>query len=111
AVFLVVAVLHIFITDLRSALVLRFFAGIAAAPLSSLGFLYMLEAFTPARKLTIGISLALTNIGLAPPLTRLISPLLIDIGNIRALLRLELALAMLSFAAIYLLPLTPIPRA
>ena len=96
AVFLVVAVLHIFITDLRSALVLRFFAGIAAAPLSSLGFLYMLEAFTPARKLTIGISLALTNIGLAPPLTRLISPLLIDIGNIRALLRLELALAISS---------------
>ncbi|MGQ2931997.1 MAG: hypothetical protein ACT6Q3_16105, partial [Sphingopyxis sp.] len=40
AVFLVVSILHIFITDLQSAIVLRFFAGIAAAPLSSLGFLY-----------------------------------------------------------------------
>nr|WP_242221853.1 MFS transporter [Shinella zoogloeoides] len=111
AVFLVVSVLHIFITDLHSAIVLRFFAGIAAAPLSSLGFLYMLEAFTPARKLTVGISLALTNIGLAAPLTRLISPALIELGGVRALLHLEVALAMLSFAAIYLLPLTPIPRA
>ncbi|WP_119259174.1 MFS transporter [Shinella zoogloeoides] len=111
AVFLVVAALHMFITDLRSAIVLRFFAGIAAAPLSSLGFLYMLEAFPPARKLTVGISLALTNISLAPPLTRFISPTLIDLGGVRALLQLELALAMLAFAAIYLLPLTPIPRA
>jgi MFS family permease len=110
AVFLVVSVLHIFITDLQSAIVLRFFAGIAAAPLSSLGFLYMLEAFSPARKLTVGISLALTNIGLAAPLTRLISPALIDLGGIRALLQFEVALAMLSFAAIYLLPLTAPPR-
>ncbi|WP_374708628.1 MFS transporter [Shinella sp. CPCC 101442] len=111
AVFLVVTVLHMFITDLHSAIVLRFFAGIAAAPLSSLGFLYMLEAFTPARKLTIGISLALTNIGLAAPLTRIISPPLIELGNVRGLLILEVALSMLSFAAIYLLPLTPLPRA
>ncbi|WP_256119079.1 MFS transporter [Shinella lacus] len=110
AVFLVVSVLHIFITDLQSAIVLRFFAGIAAAPLSSLGFLYMLEAFSPARKLTVGISLALTNIGLAAPLTRLISPALIDLGGVRALLQFEVALAMLSFAAIYLLPLTAPPR-
>lgn len=110
AVFLLVSVAHVFITDLHSALVLRFFAGIAAAPLSSLGFLYMLEAFSPARKLTIGISLALTNIGLAAPLTRFISPALIDLGGVRALLHFELALAMLSFAAIYLLPLTPPPR-
>jgi MFS family permease len=110
AVFLVVSVLHIFITDLQSAIVLRFFAGIAAAPLSSLGFLYMLEAFPPARKMTVGISLALTNIGLAAPLTRLISPALIDLGGVRALLQFEVALAMLSFAAIYLLPLTAPPR-
>ncbi|WP_440980683.1 MFS transporter [Shinella sumterensis] len=111
AVFLVVSVMHIFITDLHSAIVLRFFAGMAAAPLSTLGFLYMLEAFSPARKLTIGISLALTNIALAAPLTRIVSPFLIDIGGVRALLYLELALAMLAFAAIYLLPLTPLPRA
>ena len=110
AVFLVVSVLHVFVTDMPSAIFLRFFAGIAAAPLSSLGFLYMLEAFTPARKLTVGISLALTNIGLAAPLTRLLSPSLIDVGGVMALFHFEIALAMLSFAAIYLLPLTAPPR-
>lgn len=111
AVFLLVSVLHIFVTDMQSAIILRFFAGIAAAPLSSLGFLYMLEAFTPARKLTVGISLALTNIALAAPLTRLVSPSLIDLGGVMALFHFEIALAMLAFAAIYLLPLTPLPRA
>jgi MFS family permease len=93
AVFLVVSLLHLFVTDLQSALVLRFFAGIAAAPLSSLAFLYMLGAFSPARKLTVGISLALTNIGLAAPLTRLLSPPLIDLGGVMALFHFELALA------------------
>lgn len=111
AVFLLVSVLHLFVTDMQSAIVLRFFAGIAAAPLSSLGFLYMLEAFSPARKLTVGISLALTNIALAAPLTRLLSPPLIDLGGVMALFHFEIALAMLAFAAIYLLPLTPLPRA
>lgn len=110
AVFLVVSVLHVFATDLGSAIVLRFFAGIAAAPMSSLGFLYMLEAFGPARKLTVGLSLALTNIGLAAPLTRLVSPPLIDMGGVPALFHFEIALAMLSFGAIYLLPLTAPPR-
>lgn len=110
AVFLVVSVMHLFVTDLRSVIVLRFFAGIAAAPMSSLGFLYMLEAFPPARKLTVGLSLALTNITLAPSLTRLVSPPLIDLGGVPALFHFELALALLSFGAIYLLPLTPPPR-
>jgi MFS family permease len=110
AVFLVVSVLHVFVTDIQSAIVLRFFAGIAAAPMSTLGFLYMLEAFSPARKLTVGLSLALTNIALAAPLARLVSPTLLDLGGAMALFHFEIALAMLSFAAIYLLPLTPLPR-
>ena len=110
AIFLLVSVLHVFATDLGTAVVLRFFAGIAAAPMSSLGFLYMLETFSPAKKLTVGLSLALTNIALAAPLTRLVSPLLIDLGGIQALFHFEIALALLSFAAIYLLPLNAPPR-
>jgi hypothetical protein len=78
--------------------VLRFFAGIAAAPLSSLGFLYMLEAFSPARKLTVGMSLALTNIGLAAPLTRLhLAGAHRSRRLCTALLLFEMALAMLAF--------------
>ena len=63
-VFVLVSLMHLFVDDLHSALIVRFFSGIAAAPMSSLGFLYMLEPFPPAKKLNIGLSLALTNLSL-----------------------------------------------
>lgn len=62
------------------------------APLSSLGFLYMLEAFPPQRKLTVGLALPLTCTTLAAPITRLISPQLIEIGQWHGLYTLEMAL-------------------
>lgn len=110
-VFVVVSLMHLFVEDLHSALIVRFFSGIAAAPMSSLGFLYMLEAFPPAKKLNIGLSLALTNISLGAPLARLISPDLLMIGQWHGLYVFEIAIAMMAFAAVYLLPLTPQPRA
>ncbi len=111
AVFVLVSLLHLFVSDLQSAIMIRFVAGVAAAPLSSLAFLYMLEAFTPARKMTIGICLVLTNISLASPLARLLSPALLDIGQWPGLYMFEVALALIAFGVIYVLPLTPMPRA
>lgn len=69
--FVIACFLNLFISDLSSAMVVRFMSGIAASPISSLGFLYMLEAFPPAKKMSIGLPLALTNISLAAPLARL----------------------------------------
>jgi len=109
--FVLACVLNLFIHDLSSAIVVRFMSGIAAAPMSSLGFLYMLEAFPPERKLTVGLSLALTNISLGAPLARIISPALFDMDGWRGLTMHELALAMIGFCLVYLLPLTPPPRA
>ncbi|PSH69958.1 MFS transporter [Phyllobacterium brassicacearum] len=111
AVFVLVSLLHLFVTDLQSAIIIRFVGGIAAAPLSSLAFLYMLEAFTPARKMTIGICLVLTNISLASPLARLLSPTLLDIGQWPGLYMFEIALALIALGVIYVFPLTPMPRA
>ncbi len=111
AIFVLVSLLHLVVTDLQSAIIIRFVSGIAAAPLSSLAFLYMLEAFTPARKMTIAICLVLTNISLASPLARLLSPALLDIGQWGGLYTFEISLALIAFGIIYLLPLTPIPRA
>jgi len=110
-VFVLVSLMHLFVNDLHSALIVRFFSGIAAAPMSSLGFLYMLEAFPPAKKLNIGLSLALTNIALGAPLARLISPDLLMLGQWHGLYVFEIAIAMMAFAAVYLLPLAPQPRA
>ncbi len=108
--FLGVSLMHLFVDDLRSALVARFFAGVAASPVSSLAFLYMLESFPPEKKLNIGLSLALTNISIAMPIARLISPTLLDLHGWSGLFMVETALAMISLCAIYCLPLNSPPK-
>ena len=109
--FLATCTLHLFVTDLQSAIIVRFFAGMAAAPMSSLGFFYMIEAFAPAKKRTVGLSLNLMNIALAVPLSRLVSPSLIDHAGFHGLYALEMGLALIGFGCIFSLPLTPIKRA
>jgi len=109
--FVIVALLHLFTEGLQSAIIVRFFSGVVAAPLSALSFLYMLEPLPPARKLTVGLPLALTNIALGPFVARLVSPSILDLWQWHGLYLFEIAIAMMAFAAVYLLPLTSPPRA
>ena len=109
--FVIACVLNLFISDLPSAIVVRFMSGIVAAPLSTLAFLYMLEPLPPQKKLSMGLSLALTSSSLGAPLARIISPALFDIQGWHGVTILEVALAMIGFCFVYLLPLTPQPRA
>lgn len=109
--FVLASVLNLFVSDLHSATVVRFLSGMAAAPLSTLGFLYMLEAFPPARKLSVGLSLALMNTTLSAPIARIISPPLMDLGGWHALYTFEMGLALMALPVVYLVPLTPPPRA
>lgn len=108
--FVLASVLNLFVSDLHSATVVRFLSGMAAAPLSSLGFLYMLEAFPPTRKLSVGLSLALMNTTLSAPIARIISPPLMDLGGWHALYTFEMGLALIALPVVYLLPLTAPPR-
>ncbi|AQX28492.1 MULTISPECIES: MFS transporter [unclassified Bartonella] len=108
--FVLVCILHLFVTDLHSALIIRFFAGIAAAPMASLAFLYMMEAFAPEKKFTIGLSLNYMNAALAIPLSRLISPSLLEKGGFSSLSALEIGLVLIGLGCIFSLPLTPIAR-
>nr|WP_255560463.1 MFS transporter [Pseudochrobactrum sp. Wa41.01b-1] len=108
--FVVVTSLHWFIHDLNSALIVRFFSGAAASPMSTLGFFYMLEAFPPSKKMSWGLCLALTCTTLGAPLSRIISPILLDAALWQQLYMLEIGLAMLCFATVYTLKLTPIPH-
>jgi len=110
-IFIVASCLNLLVSDLHSAIVVRFISGMAAAPLSSLGFLYMLEAFPPQRKLTVGLSLALLCTLLAAPVARIVSPSLMQIGGWEGLYTFEMALALIALPIIYLLPLTAPPRA
>ncbi|WP_242469894.1 MFS transporter, partial [Rhodospirillum rubrum] len=110
-IFAVTSLLHLVIFDLWTALPIRFLAGMAAAPVSTLGFLYMLEAFPPAKKLTWAVSLSLTCSAATPMVARVISPVLLDLGQWQQLYTLELGLALLAFSVVFLLPLTPLPYA
>ncbi|KQW31010.1 MFS transporter [Rhizobium sp. Root274] len=110
-IFVLASLLNLFVSDLHSALVVRFISGCAAAPISSLGFLYVLEAFPAHRKLSQGLNVALMGTLLAAPLARMVSPGLLEIDGWHALYTLELGLALISMAIIYALPLTPPPRA
>ncbi|CZT34733.1 Major Facilitator Superfamily protein [Rhizobium sp. 9140] len=109
--FVFAAFANLFVSDLHSALIIRFVNGVAAAPLSTIGILYMLEAFPPAKKLSMGLSLAVMNTLLSAPLARIISPALMQYGGWRALYTFEVALALIALPFIYLLPLTAPPRA
>ncbi|WP_198670441.1 MFS transporter [Oceanicella sp. SM1341] len=111
AVYLGVSVAHMWADSFQSALVLSFFAGVAASPLSSLAFLYMLEPLAPARKLNIGLCLALTALFCSTPVAGLISPPLLDRFGVQGIYLVELGLAMVSAGLIYLLPLASPPRA
>ncbi|WP_455476928.1 MFS transporter [Bartonella sp. B41] len=108
--FVLVCIFQLFVTDLNSALIIRFFAGIAAAPLASLALLYMMEAFAPEKKFTIGLSLNYMNATLAVPLSHLISPDLLESGGFSSLSAMEMGLVLISLGCIFFLPLTPVPR-
>ncbi len=108
--FVVSALLNVWITDLHSGIAVRFMSGLAAAPISTLAFLYMLEPFPPARKLSVGLSLALTGISIGTPLSRVLSPSLMDTDSWFHSTLLELGLALLCLAVVFTLPLAPVPR-
>ncbi|MFN7126518.1 MAG: MFS transporter [Allorhizobium sp.] len=109
--FVAASALNLFVNDLHSALVVRFISGCAAAPISTLGFMYVLEAFPLQRKLTQGLNIALLGTLLSAPLARMISPGLLELDGWHALYTLEVGLALVSMAIIFALPLTPPPRA
>ncbi|MDB5525518.1 MAG: transporter [Rhizobium sp.] len=110
-IFVAVSCIHLFVNDFQTALILRFFAGAAASPMSSLAFLYMLEPFPPAKKMNIGLCIALANMAIAAPVARMISPSLLDIGGWHALYLVEVGVALVALGCVYMLRLTSPPRA
>jgi MFS family permease len=110
AAYVLVVIAHLFAHDLQSAIVVRAIMGIAAAPLSTLGFYYMLEWLPPQKKMSIGICFGLLGSNLAVPLARVISPELLQLGDWRGLYAVEVGMALVSLAIVFLVPLTHPPR-
>ncbi|MFC5519979.1 MFS transporter [Polaromonas jejuensis] len=97
--FLLLALAHLFTQHLGSAIAVRAALGLAAAPISSLAVLYMVQAFPPARAMTGAVlGFAMTQIG--APLSRIISEELLQNGQWQGIHLVDAALAILCVAAI-----------
>lgn len=103
--------LTLFAHDLPSAILTQFLSGVASAPLASLAFMYMLEGLSTPLKVKIGLPLALTFIMLGIPLARVLAPPLMGDGSWQILHVLQLGLALVSLALVFVLPLRPVPHA
>lgn len=108
--YLLVALASLAISDLRSAIVVQFFAGAAAAPLSTLAFLYMLEPLPPAWKMRLGLPMVMAMLSAGPVLARVISPALMGDMGWGPLHLMSLGMAAVSLALVFALPLTSLPR-
>jgi MFS family permease len=106
AVFLGVAMVHFWAVDLGSAIAVRAALGLAAAPLSTLAVLYMVEAF-PAPLAPVGLLLGFATLQFGAPLSRILSEGLLQSAQWRGLQWLEVALALASLAAVHAVVLRP----
>jgi MFS family permease len=107
-VFLVLSIFHMFNDQLYSAVLLRAALGFAAAPLTSLALLYMMEAW-PLSMRSSAVVLGFGTLQLGAPLARVVSEDLLQIGRWGGLQMLEVALALCCVAALSMVRLRPVP--
>ncbi|NBB66198.1 MFS transporter [Pseudomonas sp. ODNR1LW] len=107
--FVVTCAAHLAVDNYESTLFVRAVAGTAAAGLSSLGFLYMIQAF-PAQHRLKGLVIGIGLSSFAVPIARLIMPSLLELNDWRAFYTFELGMALLAWAAVQVLRLPPSER-
>jgi MFS family permease len=107
--FVLVSALHLLTNTVSSAIAARAALGLASAPLSALAVFYMIEAF-PKRLAVVGLLMGFAALQVGLPLSRVISTGLLELGQWHGLFLLDVALAVLSFAAIHAVSITPTPQ-
>jgi MFS family permease len=103
-VFVAMMLLHLLSNDYTTALIVRAVSGFTSAPLSSLGMLYTLQAFSK-KHAGRGLCVALGLGQLALPLAWMISPSLTDTGDWKSLYIFELGISLCTLACILALKL------
>lgn len=98
-VFIGVLILHLLVHSFGMALFVRAISGLTAAPLSSLGMYYIMQAFGKKFSKN-GIYLALGCQQLGVPLAWMISPALTDVNSWGVLYTFELGLALCCLAMV-----------
>ncbi|WEF25177.1 MFS transporter [Paracoccus sp. S3-43] len=108
--YVVVAFASVWISDFRSAVVVQALSGAAAAPLSTLAFMYMLEPLPQQWKMRLGLPAAMAVMMSGPTLARVVSPALIGDGGLTGVHLTALGMAMVSLMLVFHLPLRPVPH-
>ena len=108
--FAVASMAQMFTHDFQTAVAVRAVMGLAMASLGPLALFYMFEIFPPAKKLTAGLCFGLAGSQISLPISRIISPHLLDLGHWHQLTMLESGLSLICLAIIWILPLTHPPR-
>ena len=107
--YILATLMHLFVHGFWSAVLVRAVSGIAAAGLTTLGVLTFLQAMPPPKRLY-GVMIGVSVPQLATPLARVIAPSLLEWGDWRMAYMFELGLAVLTLAAVLMLPLPPSER-
>ncbi|MEQ4573510.1 MAG: MFS transporter [Gammaproteobacteria bacterium] len=104
-----IALAHLFVHSLGSAIAVRAAHGLVGAALSSLGLYYMIQAFPAQHRLRAVVTgLGLTQLAL--PLARVFSTELLELGEWNGLYLFEFGLAMFALACVIALKLPPSDR-
>lgn len=109
-VYVVMSFASVWVSDFRSAVTMQFLSGVAAAPLTTLAFLYMLEPLAAEWKMRLGLPAAMAAIMTGPSLSYVVSPALIGDGGMLWVHLTVLGMALVSLSLVYFLPLRPVPR-
>lgn len=104
--FLALTVLQVFSHTFWAELLLRGGAGVVGSALTSLCFYYLMQAMPAAKRLS-GMIIGFGSSQIALPLARIISPLLLNHGDIQNLFLFELGLTLAALASVALLRLPP----
>ena len=102
--FIAVMLLHLFVHTYEMAIFARVISGLLAAPLSSLGMYYIMQAFKRAH-FGRGLYLALGFQQLGIPLAWIMSPYLVDVNDWSIFYTFELGLALCCLAMVVSLKL------
>jgi MFS family permease len=102
--FITVLFVHLFVHTFEMAVLARVISGLVAAPLSSLGMYYIMQAFKKVH-FGRGIYLALGFQQLGIPLAWIMSPYLVDVNDWAIFYTFELGLALCCFAMVVSLKL------
>lgn len=109
SLYALIALGHIFVNDLSSAIAVRAAHGFAGAALNSLGIYYMIQAF-PARHRLRALVIGLGMGQLPLPVARVFTTELLELGEWRGLYLFELGLAVVALACVIALKLPPSDR-